>query len=158
MRVELASGERPHNGYLHCDMRLLESTDLVCRVEVLPFADNSVESLLASHIIEHFSYWEIDRVLEEWYRVVRPGGNILIITPKFAYIAHGYVEGWMDYTESRSRMFGGQDYPGNFHSTMFDSPSMGKTLEKAGFKSVQDVTSSYENRKVPMSIYFNAEK
>ena len=46
MRVELASGERPHNGYLHCDMRLLESTDLVCRVEVLPFANNSVESLL----------------------------------------------------------------------------------------------------------------
>jgi len=35
---------------------------------------------------------------------------------------------------------------------------MGKTLEKAGFKNVQDVTSSYENRKVPMSIYFNAEK
>ena len=97
-------------------------------------------------------------MLEEWYRVVRPGGNILIITPNFAYIAHGYVEGWMDYTESRSRMFGGQDYPGNFHSTMFDSPSMGKTLEKAGFKNVQDVTSSYENRKVPMSIYFNAEK
>jgi len=158
MRVELASGERPHNGYLHCDMRLLESTDLVCTVEVLPFANDSVESLLASHIIEHFSYREIDRVIEEWHRVVRPGGNILIITPNFAYIAHGYVEGWMDYTESRNRMFGGQDYPGNFHFTMFDSLSMGKTLEKAGFKNVRDVTSNYENRKVPMSIYFNAEK
>jgi len=158
MRVELASGERPHDGYFHCDMRLLESTDLVCRVEVLPFADNSVESLLASHIIEHFSYRAIDDVLAEWYRVLRPGGEILIITPNFAYIAHGYAEGWMDYAESRNRMFGGQDYSGNYHYTMFDSLHMGKALEKTGFKNVRDVTSDYENRKVPMSIYFNAEK
>ena len=158
MRVELASGERPHNGYFHCDMRILESTNLVCRVEVLPFAEDSVEVLLASHIIEHFSYREINKVLEEWYRVLRPGGDILIITPNFAYVAHGYVEGWMDYVESRNRMFGGQDYPGNFHCTMFDSSSMGNALETAGFKNIRDVTSNYENRKVPMSIYFNAEK
>jgi len=158
MRVELASGERPFDGYFHCDIRLLESTDLVCKVEELPFADDSVETLLASHIIEHFSYREIDRVLEEWYRILRPGGNILIITPNFAYIAHGYAEGWMQYTESRNRMFGGQDYSGNFHHTMFDSPSLGKALEGAGFRNVQDITSNYEKRKVPMSIYFNAEK
>lgn len=158
MRVELASGERPFDGYFHCDMRLLESTDLVCKVEVLPFADNSLEELLASHIIEHFSYREIEWVLEEWFRVLRPGGAILIITPNFGYIAHGYAEGWMDYTESRNRMFGGQDYPGNFHHTMFDSPSMGKALEKVGFRNIRNVTSNYESREVPMSIYFNAEK
>lgn len=158
MRVELASGDRPWEGYLHCDERLLESTDLACRVETLPFADSSVEALLASHIIEHFSYREIDRVLAEWYRVLRPGGGILIITPNFAYVAHGYVEGWMEYTESRNRMFGGQDYLGNYHYTMFDSPALGACLEEAGFKNVRDVTSGYESRKVPMSLYFSAEK
>ncbi|HLA39753.1 MAG TPA: methyltransferase domain-containing protein, partial [Candidatus Glassbacteria bacterium] len=153
MKIELASGERPHNGYLHCDMRLLENTDLICRVETLPFADGSVESLLASHIIEHFSYREIDRVLAEWHRVLRRGGELLIITPNFAYIAHGYVDGWMQYTEARNRMFGGQDYTGNYHYTMFDSAAMSAVMTETGFKNVKDVTSHYENRKVPMSLY-----
>lgn len=158
MKVELASGERPFDGYLHCDMRLLDSTDLVCLVEGLPFAEGSVDFLLASHIIEHFSYREINNVLSEWHRVLRPGGEILIITPNFAYIAHGYVEGWMDYTESRNRMFGGQDYAGNYHFTMFDSVSMAQALENTGFRNIRDVTGNYEKRTVPMSIYFNAEK
>ncbi|HUU29314.1 MAG TPA: methyltransferase domain-containing protein [archaeon] len=158
MKIELASGTRPQEGYLHCDVRLLESTDLLCRVETLPFATNSVEALLASHIIEHFSYRETDTVLKEWHRVLRPGGTILIITPNLAYIAYGYVEGWMDYTEARNRLFGGQDYPFNYHYTSFDSPDMSKTLEEVGFQNVRDITSQFESRKVPMSLYFSAEK
>lgn len=158
MKIELASGERPYDGYLHCDERILPATDLVCRVERLPFADNSVETLMASHIIEHFPYSVTESVLAEWLRVLKPGGSVLIITPNLSYIAHGYVEGWMEYTEARNRLFGGQEYSGNFHYTMFDSDSMLRSLLAAGFRSAEDVTSRYERRKVPMSIYFNAEK
>ena len=158
MRIELASGERPFDGYLHCDQRLLESTDLVCRVETLPFATDSVESLLTSHIIEHFPYDRTVSVLAEWRRVLRPGGTILIITPNLGYITHGYVEEWMDYTEARNRLFGGQDYEGNYHYTMFDSQSMSRALGEVGFGRIKDVTANYETRKVPMSLYFSAEK
>jgi len=158
MRVELASGTRPQPGFFHCDVRRLESTDLLCRVEMLPFAANSVEFLLASHIIEHFSYLETPNVLKEWHRVLKPRGGILIITPNLAYIASGYVEGWMDYTEARNRLFGGQDYTFNYHFTTFDASAMAQYLKEAGFKNIRDVTSHYENRKVPMSLYFSAEK
>ncbi len=158
MKVELASGERPYEGFLHCDERILPATNLVCRIERLPFADNSVEQLLASHIIEHFPYATIGAVLAEWRRVLRPGGGIHIITPNLGYIAHGYVEGWLEYTESRNRLYGGQDYSGNFHYTMFDSAALRAALLEAGFRSAVDVTANYERRKVPMSIYFNAEK
>lgn len=158
MRVELASGERPHEGYLHCDERILPATELLCKVECLPFADNSVESIMASHIIEHFSYLTVEEVLAEWLRALKPGGEVHIITPNFGYVAHGYVEGWMEHTEARNRSFGGQDYPGNFHYNLFDSGSMYKSLENAGYKNIRDVTSNYESRKVPMSLYFNAEK
>jgi ubiquinone/menaquinone biosynthesis C-methylase UbiE len=158
VRIELASGERPHDGYLHCDERVLPATELVCRVERLPFAEGSVESMLASHIIEHFSYLTVHEVLAEWHRALQPGGNVLIITPNFGYVAHGYADGWMDHEEARNRTFGGQDYEGNYHYNMFDSGSLRRALENTGFRNVKDVTSNYENRKIPMSIYFNAEK
>jgi predicted SAM-dependent methyltransferase len=158
MKVELASGERPREGYLHCDMRRLESTDLACRVESLPFAGGSVEDLLASHIIEHFPYARVGEVLAEWRRVLSPGGTLRIITPNLGYIAHGYVEGWLEHAEARNRLYGGQDYEGNYHFNMFDSPSLALALREAGFRNIHDVTASYERRKVPMSIYLNAEK
>lgn len=158
MKIELASGDRPQPGYLHCDQRRLASTDLVCRVECLPLADDSVEQLLASHIIEHFSYRAVLEVLREWRRVLRPGGQILIITPNLAYIAHGYVEGRMQFTEARNRLYGGQDYAGNFHYNSFDSPELARLLTEADFRGIADVTARYESRGIPMSLYFNAEK
>ena len=36
MKIELASGDRPQPGFLHCDQRMLAPTDLVCRVEACP--------------------------------------------------------------------------------------------------------------------------
>jgi len=158
MRVELASGERPQDGYFHCDERQLPATELLCRVECLPFASDSLEAILASHIIEHFSYRTVDAVIAEWRRALMPGGSILIITPNFGYVAHGYVEGWMEHKEARDRAFGGQDYDGNYHYNMYDSRSLQDALEAAGFRNVRDVTSNYESREVPMSLYFNAEK
>ncbi|MEA2062304.1 MAG: methyltransferase domain-containing protein, partial [Gemmatimonadota bacterium] len=86
MRIELASGDRPHDGHLHCDERILPATDLACRVEVLPFATDSVESILAYHIIEHFPFESIIPVLAEWRRVLKPGGEIMVVTPNLGYI------------------------------------------------------------------------
>lgn len=45
----------------------------------LPFADGSVDDLLAFHTLEHF----VDplRVLREWDRVLRPGGALILALP-----------------------------------------------------------------------------
>ena len=158
MRVELASGERPFAGYLHCDRRALPPTDVVCTVDQLPFLEDSLESLLACHIIEHFPYAQIRDVLSEWRRALAPGGDITVVTPNFEFITRGYEEGWLSYNEARGRLFGGQNYPGNFHYTIFDSASLSAALKEAGFRRIRDVSSEYEGRSVPMTIYFRAEK
>lgn len=158
MKIELGSGNRPREGYIHCDLRVLEATDVVCRAENLPFGSNSVECIVASHLIEHFPHSRTMAVLLEWRRVLCPGGEILIITPNLGYVAHGYASGAINYREARNRLFGDQDYAYNFHYTVFDSPAMSLVLAEAGFREIRDVTTDYERRKVPMSLYFKAEK
>lgn len=45
----------------------------------LPFDNDSVDRLIATHVLEHVS--NPTQVLEEWARVVRPGGVISLILP-----------------------------------------------------------------------------
>ncbi len=45
----------------------------------LPFADNALDYLISSHVLEH--YHDVISALAEWGRVVRPGGTIVLILP-----------------------------------------------------------------------------
>ncbi|HMO06029.1 MAG TPA: class I SAM-dependent methyltransferase [Paracoccaceae bacterium] len=45
----------------------------------LPFPDNSVDRVIATHVLEHLP--SPVAVLEEWVRVVRPGGVVSLILP-----------------------------------------------------------------------------
>ncbi|MCL6546826.1 MAG: type I restriction-modification system subunit M N-terminal domain-containing protein [Bryobacteraceae bacterium] len=63
---------------------LIETPDerhvaVVAHGERLPFADATFDCAVASEVIEHLP--EPERVLDEMWRVVRPGGRVLISTP-----------------------------------------------------------------------------
>jgi SAM-dependent methyltransferase len=72
----------PNSIYKQEEVRMCGSkvkVDVVARGNQLPFADNSVDFVISSHVIQQF-YDPIDAV-QEWLRVVRPGGYIFIISP-----------------------------------------------------------------------------
>src|SRR5262249_18810568 len=50
----------------------------------LPFADNSVDTVFASHVLEHVA--EPTGVLRDWFRVLKVGGYLVCIVPhQFLY-------------------------------------------------------------------------
>jgi len=51
------------------------------------FADGTFESLYSSHVLEHFDYLELEKVLREWKRVLLPGGKIYVSVHNFDTIA-----------------------------------------------------------------------
>ncbi len=53
---------------------------LVCGDSLsLPVADQSVDAVLAQHVIEHIE--DPERACRDWLRVLRPGGGLLVLTP-----------------------------------------------------------------------------
>jgi SAM-dependent methyltransferase len=53
--------------------------DIVANGDDLPFRDNVWDFVINSHVIEHF--FDPIRAIEEWLRVIKPGGYLYMIVP-----------------------------------------------------------------------------
>lgn len=82
MKVNLGCGKDIRPGWVNLDCRAAAGVDVVCRVKRwLPFRAEVFEHVVACHFFEHFA----DKVgiVEEVYRVLKPGGLLEVRVPKF---------------------------------------------------------------------------
>lgn len=151
--LEVASGERPQAGYIHLDRRPIAGVEIVGDVAIPPVRPGTFRQLHAQHIIEHFPREAVGGVLRRWVELLQPGGSILVVTPNIGYIADGYMRGTISTGEAVTRLYGEQNYPGNFHFHLFDRGSLMDLMREAGCDPVYDVTARNEKRAIPMSLY-----
>ena len=89
VKLNLGCGDKILIGYINVDVaesRKGNKPDLVSDITKLDtFADNSVDEILTVHVIEHFYYWQLDDVLTEWKRVLKPGGVMITETPNLLF-------------------------------------------------------------------------
>lgn len=82
MRVNVGCGPYPLAGYVNLDKNPRLHPDMVCDIRKgLPFGDNSVEEVWASHVIEHLDYDEFMDFLDEAYRVLKAGCACVMTVP-----------------------------------------------------------------------------
>jgi SAM-dependent methyltransferase len=136
MKLHLGCGKRHIPGYVHIDAVDYPHVDHVASIDSLSFIpDNSVEVIYNCHVLEHFKRREIDRVLAEWRRVLKPGGVLRISVPDFAKLCEVYKNyGKLDLVVGA--LFGRGDYLYNIHYNVFDFESLKLALERAGFINV----------------------
>jgi hypothetical protein len=105
----------------------------------LGFLDHSLGALYASHGLEHFSHRDTRRVLAEWYRVLRPGGKLLLNVPDLDWACSAWLNPSMrtpyfrDDQTCLEVFYGGQDVPGEVHYTGFTVNGLKTQLLQAGF-------------------------
>jgi predicted SAM-dependent methyltransferase len=112
----------------------------------LPFADDSVDYLYASHILEHFYPDLGERILRDAHRVLKKGGRIRICVPDLKHAVDLYLAGQK---ECALEYFFRDSKPRDFyrHRYMYDFELLGAALRKAGFSSVEE--QSYQHGRVP---------
>lgn len=65
----------------------------------LPYPDGTFDACYSSHVLEHFSRDEARALLQESWRVLRPGGAIRVVVPDLESIARNYLR-FLDQLES----------------------------------------------------------
>jgi predicted SAM-dependent methyltransferase len=110
------------------------------------FEDNSIEEIYASHVLEHFYHTldhELLKVLQEWHRVLKPGGKLYISVPDLQILCWLYLNPNLTPPERHFLMriiFGGQINEYDVHKVGFDFGVLGIYLEEAGFAEYHQVS------------------
>ncbi len=143
LKINLGSGLKPLAGFVNVDaLPDAPGVDMVADIsQRLPFDDGSASLIYAAHILEHFPHGDVPRLLAEWRRVLRDGGQLLIAVPNLDVIARMLTErrGWFTPPHDPwiGAIYGGQKDEYDFHKGGFTAVSLAQRLHEAGFGDVR---------------------
>lgn len=96
IRLNVGAGARRPEGYFNVDA--VENSDAprkldaVCLADSIPLPDGSVKELMAIHLWEHIYRWNCDTVMEEWKRLLKPGGLLVLELPDLMKFCKNILE------------------------------------------------------------------
>lgn len=121
--------------------------------------DEIFEYVFSEHLFEHLSMEEGLTMLQECFRVLKPGGHLRLTTPDLDFLIrlyeHPEEECHKEYIrwsigafdESVKRFYGAEEIPAMFvlnnfirswgHRMVYNQPVLKSMLEKVGFKNVR---------------------
>lgn len=155
LKLNIGCGGLEREGYIGVDFQRFSGVDKVHDLNYpLPYED--VDEIYASHIIEHFWYFDIMRILTYWHHALKPGGMLEIWTVDFDVVIEKHnrldSEGWnvqlpikgkgndailKDFIVMNKSIFSNNLKQGNAHHCIFTKVSLKELLLCVGFKSVE---------------------
>lgn len=133
LKLHVGCGDKHFEGYINVDLRKTKATDVVCDIRELPYPDNSVELIETYHVIEHLPRHYLPKTLRAWYRILKPGGKLIIECPDFDEDVKEYMEG----NEKRlDSIFGLQRFFGDAHMFGYNFRRLERLLKTSGFKDI----------------------
>lgn len=167
LKLHLGCGSTRMEDYINIDIVPTQATDLVQNVVDLPMVrGNSVEEIFLHSVFEHLYAYEQEGALREWYRVLKPGGRLVMKwVPDFDLVADAYVKRspgatrpvfdlWevYRYTHGDPRP---DNSPGQLHKDLFTTEKVRQLLLRTGFKIVSIEHARFRDE--PFPIAFNVE-
>lgn len=136
-RLELGSGDRPTERFVHLDCRPdAPGVDIVGDATDLS-ALGFYGEIRACHLLEHISHRDTVRVLRHWREHLWPVAGVLHLeVPNLT----GHINRWLKDRDDAQLVwfvFGEQDHEHNFHRTMFTEGSLRMALLDAGYTHIQ---------------------
>src|ERR1700675_2736768 len=82
LKLDLGAGKNGKEGFTKVDRRAFPGIDVVTDLTALwPWETSAVDEAHMSHTLEHFNGEQRVHVMNELYRVLKPGAKCTIITP-----------------------------------------------------------------------------
>ena len=136
VKLNLGCGNDIKSGYVNIDKyNNTGNVDHQWDIGDIKMPDNSVDEIYTSHVFEHIMINDVYGVLEEWHRVLIPGGKMVMRLPNL----ENEVKIWLDSPPEKKwfevhRIFGSQSHEGNTHFSGHSPESLKWLLEKFDFE------------------------
>ena len=153
-KIQLGCGGNVLEGWLNTDGQMdgwfhPESVKLDAS-QPFPIPDSTFDFVYSEHMIEHIKFWQGQQMLQECFRIMKPGACIRISCPDFQFLldlylnptelAQQYVEhespDWAPYANP---IFIFNNYVREWgHQFIYDKPTMTNSLLAAGFEDITE--------------------
>ena len=123
--IHIDGGDYPH----------LDSKDIFN----LPYKNNSIDLIYASHVIEYFSREEIIPILLKWKDKLKPGGILRLAVPNFEVMSRLYQEGKYSLDRFLGPLYGKMEMGDKtiYHKTTYDYNSLSAILHHIEFNDIR---------------------
>lgn len=93
MKLNMGSNDKRIDGFKNIDIIDGPNVDIVTSAHDLSMLeDESVDEILAEHLLEHLTFFQANRALTEWYRVLKPEGKLIIEVPDLEGLCRAFLE------------------------------------------------------------------
>lgn len=169
IKYNLGGGPKKIEGFLNVDALPWDGvTDVVWDLTEVPygFVKESVDELVAVEVLEHISFRHTEKVLSEWYRILKMGGKLTIQVPNIGEMMEDYVNGlicdcvphkvvkeedfkadlWCEKCKGKAKVntnrwlfafTGAQKHDWDIHQNIFTKEILEEKLKKVGFSKVE---------------------
>jgi ubiquinone/menaquinone biosynthesis C-methylase UbiE len=143
MRFNLGCGPKKLEGWMNIDSVKSFNPDLVHDISLpFPYADESVDEILADSLLEHFDKYLRFIVFYEWARMLKIGGIITITVPNFPKIIRRYFKfNFSIFLDSifGEVMLGGEEYIGHFgvHKYGYSEKTLKAFVREFGIETIR---------------------
>lgn len=146
MMIEFGCGETPSKqGFKTCDIRNLPGVDFVCEAwEIDKFIEeSSVDEIFSRHFFEHLTFKQGEKLLDTWYKILKPTGAIEMIIPNMTF----HLKQWMsrssekEFNHAKAGLWGWQRGDigdmWDLHKSGYDFESLKTLLIKKKYKNIE---------------------
>lgn len=108
-------------------------------IEQLPLADGCADELHAMHIVEHFYRYDVDAVVEEWKRLLRVGGLLVLELPNLEAACQNLIKRGMSDRDVMFPLYGDASWksPYMIHRYGYTPTTISQLLMDHGFTKVK---------------------
>ena len=172
MKINFAAGRQTHDGFFNIDAvqhpNATRPLDLLFELrfddgrllEQLPLADGCADELHAMHIIEHFYRYDVDAVVEEWRRLLRVGGLLVLELPNLEAACRNLIQSGMSDRDVMFPLYGdaGWKSPYMVHRYGYTPTTITQLLSDHGFTKIQILPPQTHKRRVHRDMRVEAIK
>lgn len=137
MRLHLGCGEKHWPGFVNVDAH--GDPDVLSDCRKLPFEADYADEIHSIHFVEHVPRLDLENMLVDWHRVMKPGAKLVIEVPCLDKMARHIVNGEKNLRLTLLGIFGDprDPKPGMMHGWAYTKAELSEALLQTGFNKVE---------------------
>jgi len=160
-RLHIGCGKNILKGWFNTDLQPELGAFSLSACSIYPYPDGCFDYIFSEHLFEHLSYKDGKRMLQQCYRVLKPGGILRITLPTQEFLLRLYSEAKEKKTKEYALWYLKRNLPDIYedfvnadgliplslvindfmrrwgHQCLYDIPTLKKMIEHAGFQDLQ---------------------